>query len=195
MAYNKTNWTSKTPINTSNLNKIEDGIEQNSNDVANKLDTTNIKSAKTTGDNNVYSCDYINVKGKTLRCGINSNQNIQSQTVTKVNFNKYLSNNFNDDYENYFRLNDGFIEVMNDNISCVVFIASCQLNGMGENNIYITKSGAGRYAVSTNNANGASVIAIIPVTKGDKIYVEIYGNTAGSVSNWTDMTFIEVVAI
>ena len=165
-----------------------------------KIQTSNlkipkIKNEKTQSDTDTYSCNYINVKGKTLRCGINSNQNIQSQTVTKVNFNKYLSNNFNDDYANYFRLNDGFLEVMNDNISCVVFIASCQLNGMGENNIYITKSGAGRYAVSTNSANGASVTAIIPVTKGDKIYVEIYGNSAGSVSNWTDMTFIEVVAI
>ena len=165
-----------------------------------KIQTSNlkipkIKNEKTQSDTDTYSCNYINVKGKTLRCGINSNQNIQSQTVTKVNFNKYLSNNFNDDYANYFRLNDGFLEVMNDNISCVVFIASCQLNGMGENNIYITKSGAGRYAVSTNSANGASATAIIPVTKGDKIYVEIYGNSAGSISNWTDMTFIEVVAI
>ena len=68
-------------------------------------------------------------------------------------------------------------------------------NIQNKNNIYITKSGAGRYAVSTNSANGASAIAIIPVTKGDKLYVEIYGNAAGSISNWTDMTFIEVVAI
>lgn len=27
MAYNKTNWTETTPINTTNLNKIENGIE------------------------------------------------------------------------------------------------------------------------------------------------------------------------
>lgn len=189
MAYERQNWVDGTTIcNAERMKHIENGI-------ANSLTTEDIKTTQTNSDTATYSCNYINVKGKTLRCGINSNQNIQSQTVTKINFNKYLSNNFNDDYENYFRLNDGFLEVMNDNISCVVFIASCQLNGMGENNIYITKSGAGRYAVSTNSANGASTIAIIPVTKGDKIYVEIYVNAAGSVSNWTDMTFIEVVAI
>ena len=203
MAYIKQNWVNGETVATAErMNHIEDGIKENENisnnineNLGKKLDKTSVKTTKTQSDTDTYSCNYINVKGKTLRCGINSNQNIQSQTVTKVNFNKYLSNNFNDDYANYFRLNDGFIEVMNDNISCVVFIASCQLNGMGENNIYITKSGAGRYAVSTNSANGASAIAIIPVTKGDKIYVEIYGNSAGSISNWTDMTFIEVVAI
>lgn len=35
MAYEKTNWTSTTPINTTNLNKIENGIEQNSNEIVN----------------------------------------------------------------------------------------------------------------------------------------------------------------
>lgn len=168
---------------------------KNSNLAADKLDKSNVKTITTNTDNDVYSCNYINIKGKTLRCGINSNQEIPSQTVTKVNFDKYLLNNFNDEYENYFRLNDGNIEIMNDNISCVIFVASCQTNGIKENNIYITKSGTGRFAVSTNSASGNSTVAIIPVTKGDKIYVEFYGDTAGSISNWTDMTFIEIAAI
>jgi hypothetical protein len=40
MAYTKTNWTSTTPISTSNLNKIEDGIS--ANDTANTNNATNI---------------------------------------------------------------------------------------------------------------------------------------------------------
>lgn len=34
MAYTKTNWTSTTPINTTNLNNIEDGIEANDTKIA-----------------------------------------------------------------------------------------------------------------------------------------------------------------
>lgn len=33
MAYIKTNWTNTTPINPTNLNKLENGIEQNSNKI------------------------------------------------------------------------------------------------------------------------------------------------------------------
>lgn len=33
MAYTKTNWTNSTPINTKNLNNIENGIEQNYKDI------------------------------------------------------------------------------------------------------------------------------------------------------------------
>ena len=37
MTYEKTNWTSTTPINPINLNNIENGIEQNSNDINNMV--------------------------------------------------------------------------------------------------------------------------------------------------------------
>lgn len=38
MAYNKTNWTPETPINTENLNKIEEGIAANDEALGNKQD-------------------------------------------------------------------------------------------------------------------------------------------------------------
>lgn len=38
MAYNKTNWTKETPINTYNLNKIEEGIDTNDKKLGNKQD-------------------------------------------------------------------------------------------------------------------------------------------------------------
>lgn len=37
MAYEKTNWTSTTPINATNLNKIENGIKKNNNDINNMV--------------------------------------------------------------------------------------------------------------------------------------------------------------
>lgn len=50
MAYTKTNWTDSTPINTTNLNKIESGIEQNSNDIetlnTNVGDLTNLTTTE-----------------------------------------------------------------------------------------------------------------------------------------------------
>ena len=40
MSYTKTNWVDgETPINAANLNNIEDGIEQNSNDIANIIES------------------------------------------------------------------------------------------------------------------------------------------------------------
>ena len=53
MAYTKTNWTTSTPINPTNLNHIEDGI-------ANSLTTEDIKTTQTNSDTATYSCNYLN---------------------------------------------------------------------------------------------------------------------------------------
>ena len=60
MAYTKTNWTTSTPINPTNLNHIEDGI-------ANSLTTEDIKTAQTNSDTATYSCNYIeSLKGEVI---------------------------------------------------------------------------------------------------------------------------------
>ena len=60
MAYTKTNWTTSTPINPTNLNHIEDGI-------ANSLTPENIKTTQTNSDTATYSCNYIEtLKGEVL---------------------------------------------------------------------------------------------------------------------------------
>lgn len=41
MAYTKVNWTSSTPINTTNLNKMDNAIEQHFNDVDESFDNVN----------------------------------------------------------------------------------------------------------------------------------------------------------
>ena len=60
MAYTKTNWTTSTPINPTNLNHIEDGI-------ANSLTTEDIKTTQTNSDTATYSCNYIeSLKGEVI---------------------------------------------------------------------------------------------------------------------------------
>ena len=141
--------------------------------------------------------DYLNAKSKTLRCGVNNNQDILKNTITQINFDRALNNNFENDYESYFRLIDGKIEVMNNNITCVLVVASVQSGGLGSSNIYINSSTLGRFAVATcsSSEGGVSATAIIPVQKGNKIWAEIYTQNDGQITNWTDMTFIEIASI
>ena len=60
MAYTKTNWTTSTPINPTNLNHIENGI-------ANSLTTEDIKTTQTNSNTATYSCNYIeSLKGEVI---------------------------------------------------------------------------------------------------------------------------------
>ena len=57
MAYTKTNWVNgQTPINATNLNHIEDGIESVEQEIP------EVKNTQTSSTTKVYSCDYVNDK-------------------------------------------------------------------------------------------------------------------------------------
>jgi len=59
MAYEKTNWTSTTPINTTNLNNLEDGVEQNSNDIANIIESgSNANGSWTKWSDGTMICEH-----------------------------------------------------------------------------------------------------------------------------------------
>ena len=80
MAYTKTNWTTSTPINPTNLNHIEDGI-------ANSLTTEDIKTTQTNSDTATYSCNYIEtLKGEVLYDSAGAMGNI---TLNKTNISDY----------------------------------------------------------------------------------------------------------
>lgn len=147
--------------------------------------------------NRINLKDYLSAKGKTLRCGLSTNQGILKNTLTQISFDTALNNNFGNNYENYFRLLGGKIEIMNSNISCVLVVASIQSGGLGSSNIYINSSTLGRFAVATCSSSEGGVVAtaIIPVTKNDKIWAEVYTQNDGQINNWTDMTFIEIASI
>ena len=160
-----------------------------------KLSNENYLDTSSIMHNSKKLNEYLNFKGNTLKCGLENNQNFTNQTLKKVNFNKYLNNNFNNDYENNFKLNDGCIEIMSDYIKCVIVVVSLQFNGFTDGYVYITKKNVGRFATIENYGGGVTATAIIPVSKGDKIFAEIYAAGDGAVSNWADATFVEVVAI
>lgn len=139
--------------------------------------------------------NYLDSKGKILKCGLESNQPISNMTTTTINFNRYLHNNFNDDYDNYFKLNNGRIEIMSNYINCIIVVVSLQFNGFTDGYVYITKQNTGRFATIENYGGGVTATAIIPVSKGDEIFVEAYSIGEGAISNWIDASFIEIVAI
>lgn len=85
MAYNKTNWQSlpstDTPVNVSNLNKIENGIYNNSMEIENMI--KNDYSVETTKG---YSANYINnnfqTKATLLWTNSNPSSSFSTQTIT-----------------------------------------------------------------------------------------------------------------
>jgi hypothetical protein len=102
MAYNKTNWqnspSTDTPINAGNLNKIEEGIYQNSV----KADQVgDLSTLTTTAKNNLVNAinetnvNISNISGTILWTNQNPSSSFASQTIT-------LSSGDYDIYEIYF---------------------------------------------------------------------------------------------
>ena len=116
MAYTKTNWINgQTPINATNLNHIEDGIEA-------ALEKTSVKTTATQSDSDTYSCDYINglntystteqVVGKWIDGKPIYRKFIQTTNVTFDNYTMLaLDNNTNlISYEAYIRRNNNRLD-------------------------------------------------------------------------------------
>ena len=64
MAYQKTTWTSQVPINVSNLNNIEDGVE------ANDISIGDMSELETTADNLVGAINEVNNKSSEELAGV-----------------------------------------------------------------------------------------------------------------------------
>lgn len=80
MAYEKTNWTSTTPINTTSLNKIESAIEQNSNDIEQNrsaIETNNTNLNEKIGDlttlNTTEKSSLVDAINSVVESGSNDN--------------------------------------------------------------------------------------------------------------------------
>ena len=86
MSYTKTNWVDgETPINATNLNNMEGGIENND---TNKLDKTSVKTAKTTSDTDTYSCNYIeNIIDRMKTVNLNNWFNVPYANGSGLRFN------------------------------------------------------------------------------------------------------------
>lgn len=139
--------------------------------------------------------DILNAKAKMLKIGLSANQSISANTTTKIMFDTAYKDNFGSDYERYFRVVDGNIEIMHESIHCVVVVVSIQFNAVEKGYLYINKQNEGRYATIYNYGGGVTATAIIPVSKGDKINAEVWYPSDGTILDWSDATFMEIVAI
>lgn len=139
--------------------------------------------------------DYLDYKGRFLKVGLNNNQNINSQTTTRILWDKVIENNFGDNYMDNFTLSSGFIEIKNDLIKMVLVVASIQMSGCTDAYLYINKENSGRYATMENYGGGNSLVCVIPVNEGDRIFCEVYFSQSGSIGSWSDATFLQITSI
>jgi len=121
MAYGKTNWTSTTPINPTNLNKIENGIEQNSNDINNIVNViypigSIYMSINSTSPETLFGGTWEQIKdtfllsaGDTYEAGATGGEAEHTLTIEEMpNHSHYIggySNNFGSEY--YYNLVSG----------------------------------------------------------------------------------------
>ena len=85
MAYTKTNWTNSTPINTKNLNNIENGIEQNYKDIeATKHTHTNKTILDSITQENIYNWNNPDIPTKVSELENDSNFATESYVDEKV---------------------------------------------------------------------------------------------------------------
>lgn len=196
MAYVKTIWenlpSENTPINASNLNKMEEGIYQNSMDIENKL-----VDNYSTDTNKGYNCNYINNVVNDLQycvATITSAQTISSNY--KVNLNSIDRSSGN------FTLSNGGI-VIGEGINTIrvsgsVFVdswagGSNYLWGqIKKNNTMISTSISGS-ASSYLSATMSSTI--ISVEQGDFITLIADAGAGGSLRSGSANTFLCVEKI
>ena len=91
MAYTKVNWTSSTPINTTNLNKMDNAIEQHFNDVDESFDNanTNIENISNKIGNleNLNTTEKANLVGAINEVNTNlSGKILWTNSNTRVHF-------------------------------------------------------------------------------------------------------------
>ena len=133
-----------------------------------------------------------------IRVGLSSNLAEPLNTCTVIKWDTVGTNNFNNDYNNYFSLlPNGYIQINNDNIKMVIATVSCQIMGATLDYLYINKAGYGRFGTQLFNGGGYTLTCCIPVSKGDQINAEIYptGRDNCYINSWSDSTFFQITAI
>lgn len=76
-------------LNATNLNKLQDNVEDAIDAVqddvdslgTNKLDKTNVKTTNTTSDTDTYSCNYINTINNKIYSALSINTNIDNLKI------------------------------------------------------------------------------------------------------------------
>ena len=184
MAYTKTNWTTSTPINPTNLNHIENGI-------ANSLTPENIKTTQTTSDTATYSCNYLNKNILTVVM----NANFTSTAGEYVELSNWVEEN---KIGTKLNVSNGKIKI-GKNVSYIKITGQFGANSSANERYYFwtRKNGenVGTWVVEDvpNSYRAIPFNQFIPVTENDVISVAVYTNNGSDIEKEKTTFIIEAI--
>lgn len=185
MAYTKTNWTTSTPINPTNLKHIENGI-------ANSLTTEDIKTTQTNSDTATYSCNYLNKNILTAK--METNFNFITNQYTMVN-NWVLDKIVGDKLS----IENGRVKV-GDGVSKVKisYFSGISIDEADVFYAYPKINDTSILPWVTNYLPGASVFSIswesfANVNSGDLISLAVYTSKTGKLEAQRNLMIVEVI--
>ena len=184
MAYTKTNWTTSTPINPTNLNHIEDGI-------ANSLTPDNIKTTQTNSDTATYSCNYLNKNILTVVM----NANFTSTAGEYVELSNWVEEN---KIGAKLNVSNGKIKIGKD-VSYIKITGQFGANSDSNERYYFwtKKNGenVGTWVVEDvpNSYRAIPFNQFIPVTENDVISVAVYTNNGSDIEKEKTTFIIEAI--
>ena len=184
MAYTKTNWTTSTPINPTNLNHIEDGI-------ANSLTPEDIKTTQTTSDTATYSCNYLNKNILTVVM----NANFTSTAGEYVELSNWVEEN---KIGTKLNVSNGKIKIGKD-VSYIKITGQFGANSEPNERYYFwtRKNGTnvGTWVVEDvpNSYREIPFNQFIPVAENDVISVAVYTNNGGTIEKGKTTFIIEAI--
>ena len=155
--------------------------------------TGKVLNSYTESNVDTYSCDYINLIGKTItmNSGGGSAQNLTVNTQTKVTntTNEYF-NQFTNDEITY---SNGDYTINSDNIHTVLVNVQLFFQNSATSQCYIQKNNVSEMQSGLNNSKHA-VTFILNVQKNDKIsiatYVEANNSLRADLFNFSQITVL-----
>lgn len=183
---------SQPALNATNLNKMQQNIEEAVEEL--ELEQNNkVKTTKTISDTDTYSCNYVNLIGKTItmNSGEGSTQNIPTNTKTKIinTTNEYF-NQFDNGEITY---NNGEYTINSDNIHTVLVNTQLFFQSSASTQCYIQKNNVTEMQSGLNNIRHAANF-ILNVQKNDKIsiatYVEANNSLRADQHNFSQITVL-----
>lgn len=184
MAYTKTNWTTSTPINPTNLNHIENGI-------ANSLTTEDIKTTQTNSDTATYSCNYLNKNILTVLM----NTDFVSTPAEYVEISNWVEEN---KIGAKLNVSNGKIKI-GKNVSYIKITGQFGANSSTNERYYFwtRKNGenVGTWVVEDvpNSYRAIPFNQFIPVAENDVISVAVYTNNGGTIEKGKTTFIIEAI--
>lgn len=141
--------------------------------VTSKLDKTSVKDTYSTSTTDTYSCNYVNLIGKTITMdsGGGSTQSIPASTITKVT--NTTIERVNQFTNNEITYNNGNYTINSDSIHTILINVQLFFQSSTETYGYIYKNNGAVLNVSLTNIKNRFTF-VLPVQKNDVISISCY---------------------